>query len=410
MKQRVTETKLDSLIPDDLNANKGTKEGQKVIEKSLRELGAGRSILLDRNNRIIAGNKTVENASLVGLDNVIIVETTGDKIVAVKRMDIDLDSKIGRELAIVDNASSELNLKWDEVNLKMLKEAWDIMPQEWGVEGISFEEFNQLEDDDYEIPDKIKTDIVYGDFFRIGDHRLLCGDSTLLETYKKLFMGEFADLVVTDPPYNVDYTGGTQESLKIMNDNMSDEKFYQFLFEFYKALAAHTKKGAAWYVWHADTQGDTFRKAMKNAGVMVKQCLVWVKSSMVMGRQDYQWKHEPCLYGWTEGASHNWYSDRKQTTVLEFDKPSRNADHPTMKPVPLISYQIQNSSKASDIVADAFAGSGTTMVAAHQLNRRAFTVELDPKYCQVIIDRMKNLDPGVKVEKISGFMTGKVYA
>ena len=207
------------------------------------------------------------------------------------------------------------------------------------------------------------------------------------------------DLIVTDPPYNVDYNGGTKEAMKIRNDKMKDMEFYQFLFDFYSALAGFCKAGCSWYVWHGDSEGANFRSAMKNAGILVKQCLIWVKNSLVMGRQDYQWKHEPCIYGWKEGT-HHWYSDRKQTTVLLFDRQQRNDKHPTMKPVPLIGYQISNSSKNGDLVGDAFLGSGTTLIACHQLKRRCFGIELDPKYCQVIIDRIKNLDPEIIIEKI----------
>lgn len=289
---------------------------------------------------------------------------------------------------------------------------WETV-SEWGKEELKswgeqppFEDATELEavEDDYEIPDEIQTDIVLGDLFEIGQHRLLCGDSTQTDTFAKLFETQLADLVVTDPPYNVAYEGKTKDALTIQNDSMGDGEFYQFLYDFYTALGAYTKKGGAWYVWHADSEGANFRLAMKNAGIMVKQCLIWVKNSMVMGRQDYQWKHEPCLYGWKEGASHGWYSDRKQTTVLEFDRPTRNAEHPTMKPVPLIAYQITNSSKQGDIVADGFGGSGTTMVACHQLQRKAYLVEFDPKYCQVIIDRMLKLDPTLEVKR-----NGKPY-
>jgi site-specific DNA-methyltransferase (adenine-specific) len=209
------------------------------------------------------------------------------------------------------------------------------------------------------------------------------------------------DLVVTDPPYNVDYTGKTKDALKIENDKKSNDDFYKFLFDFYIQIAAETKKGGSFYIWHADSEGANFRYAMANAGIMVKQCLIWVKNSMVMGRQDYHWKHEPCLYGWKEGAAHNWYTNRKQTTVLEFDRPSRNAEHPKMKPVELISYQINNSSKKGDLVGDGFLGSGTTMVASHQLKRKCYGMELDPKYCQVIIDRMIALDSSLTI-KVNG--------
>lgn len=203
---------------------------------------------------------------------------------------------------------------------------------------------------------------------------------------------------------NVSYTGKTKDALKIANDKQNDGDFYQFLYDFYTSCGSFTKAGGAWYVWHSESEGANFRKAMSDAGIMVKQCLIWVKSSMVMGRQDYQWKHEPCLYGWKDGAAHGWYSDRKQTTVLEFDRPNRNAEHPTMKPIPLIAYQIGNSSKQGDIVVDGFFGSGTTMVASHQLKRKCYGMELDPKYCQVIVDRMMKLDPTLEVK-----LNGKPY-
>jgi len=180
---------------------------------------------------------------------------------------------------------------------------------------------------------------------------------------------------------------------------MGGGDFYDFLSKFFSLIFDFTKKGGAWYVWHADIEGLNFRLAMNKSGVMVRQCLVWVKNSLVLGMRDYHWRHEPCLYGWKPGDSHNWYSDRKQTTVLEFDRPARNSGHPTMKPVKLISYQIKNSSIPGDIVADLFGGSGTTMVACHETNRIAYLMELDPKYCQVIIDRMINLDQDIKITK-----------
>jgi DNA modification methylase len=292
--------------------------------------------------------------------------------------------------------------EWDE-----LKKGWDVEKlTDWGLEIPDFKvEEAEAVEDDFDVPDGgIETDIVLGDLFEIGEHRLLCGDSTQTDTFKALFGEQLADLVVTDPPYNVSYEGKTKEKLTIQNDSMKDGDFYQFLYDFYTALGTYTKAGGAWYVWHADSEGANFRKAMSDSGIMVKQCLIWVKNSMVMGRQDYQWKHEPCLYGWKEGAAHGWYSDRKQTTVLNFDRPSRNAEHPTMKPIPLFSYQIGNSSKQGDIVADGFGGSGTTMVACHQMNRKAYLVEFDPKYCQVIIDRMKKLDPSIEIKR-----NGKPY-
>ena len=211
--------------------------------------------------------------------------------------------------------------------------------------------------------------------------------------------GALADMVLTDPPYNVSYSGKTKDKLTIKNDKMSDNNFYNFLFDFFTCFFEVTKEGGAFYVWHADSEGLNFRRAMIESGVLLKQCLIWVKNNMVFGRQDYHWKHEPCLYGWKPGAAHNWYADRKQTTLLNFDRPLKNIEHPTMKPIPLISYQINNSSKKNDIVADGFLGSGSTMVASHKLKRKCYGLELDPKYCKVIIDRMLSLDPKLKILK-----------
>ena len=286
---------------------------------------------------------------------------------------------------------------WDE-----LANSWDVEQlTEWGLDIPDFAIKNaDASEDDFDVPvGGSETDIVLGDIFEIGQHKLLCGSSTETDNWGKIFGSEYADMVVTDPPYNVAYTGKTKDALTIQNDSMKDGDFYQFLYDFYTALGSYTKAGGSWYVWHADSEGANFRRAMADSGIMVKQCLIWVKQSMVMGRQDYQWRHEPCLYGWKEGASHSWYSDRKQTTILEFNRPSRNAEHPTMKPVELIAYQITNSSKTGDLVADGFLGSGTTMVAAHQLGRKCYGTELDPKYCQVIIDRMKKLDPTLVIKK-----------
>ena len=308
---------------------------------------------------------------------------------------VDWDEQKQKEFIVKDNVGFG-EWDWDD-----LANNWNVEElTEWGLDIPNFE-LGKIEagDDGFDMPEEVKTDIVLGDFFLIGPHKLLCGSSTEIDNWAKVMEDKLADLVVTDPPYNVAYVGKTKDALTIENDKMNDEQFYKFLLDFYSALAAYTRGGGGWYVWHADSEGANFRRAMNEAGIMVKQCLIWVKNSMVMGRQDYQWKHEPCLYGWKEGAAHSWYSDRKQTTILEFNRPSRNAEHPTMKPIELISYQINNSSKQGDIVADAFLGSGTTMVASHQTNRICYGMELDPKYCQVIVDRMKKLDPSLVIKK-----------
>lgn len=343
-----------------------------------------RPIVVNDDMVVLGGNMRLKACKEAGLKEIPIIKAT------------DLTEDQQREFIIKDNVGFG---EWD---WELIANEWDVEQiQEWGLDIPDFATKElDAEEDEFDVPEGgIETDIVLGDLFEIGQHRLLCGDSTQTDTFEKLFEGQFADLVVTDPPYNVAYEGKTKNKLTIQNDSMGDGDFYQFLYDFYTALGSYTKPGGAWYVWHADSEGANFRKAMSDSGIMVKQCLIWVKNSMVMGRQDYQWKHEPCLYGWKEGAAHGWYSDRKQTTVLNFDRPQRNAEHPTMKPIPLFAYQIGNSSKQGDIVADGFGGSGTTMVACHQMNRKGYLVEFDPKYCQVIVNRMLALDPTIEIKK-----------
>jgi site-specific DNA-methyltransferase (adenine-specific) len=329
------------------------------------------------------------------------------------------------------------NVAFGEHDWDMLANEWDIDELvEWGLEiPESFKGDEEIEasEDEYEIPDIINSDFIEGDLIEIGQHKLFCGSSTEIDNWSKLMGEEMADLVITDPPYNVDYEGGT--GLKIMNDKMDNGSFYQFLYDFYTALGSYTKQGGAWYVWHADSEGVNFRTAFENSGLMLKQCLIWVKNSLVMGRQDYQWKHEPCLYGWKPGAAHYFteerthttviedkidikkltkdqmkkmlteiLSDKRKTTVINCDKPSRNDVHPTMKPILLLAPLIKNSSKESELVCDGFLGSGSTMVASHQLKRKCYGMELDPKYCQVIVDRMLELDPLLEVK-----VNGKLY-
>ena len=344
-----------------------------------------RPIVVDENNIVLGGNMRLKACKEAGLKEVYIVKAE------------NLTEQQKDEFIVKDNVGFG---EWD---WDMLANEWDTEKlDEWGLDlpvDLSVQEVLEAEEDDYEVPNDINTDIVLGDLFEIGEHRLLCGDSTQTDTYEKLMQGELADMIVTDPPYNVAYEGKTKDALTIENDSMGNDDFYKFLYDFYTALTTSSKKGAAIYVWHASSEIINFAKAMVDAGWLLKQQLIWVKNSMVMGRQDYQWKHEPCLYGWLKGDSHKWYSDRKQTTIIEFDRPNRNAEHPTMKPIGLFAYQIENSSKQGDIVIDAFGGSGTTMVACEQLNRKARVIEFDPRYCQVILERMIKLDPTLKVKK-----------
>jgi len=344
-----------------------------------------RPIVVNSDMIVLGGNMRLKACKEAGLKKVHIIKAE------------DLTEEQQREFIIKDNVSGG---EWD---WSMLANEWDVEQLDaWGLDVPDFtaEELEAEEDDfDATPPETPKT--VLGDLYEIGEHRLLCGDSTQTDTFEKLMQGELADMVVTDPPYNVAYEGGTKEKLKIINDDMSNDDFYKFLYDFYTALSTVVKKGGVIYVWHASSEVINFGKAMVDAGWLLKQQLIWVKNTMVMGRQDYQWKHEPCLYGWLAGDSHKWYSDRKQTTVINFDKPQRNGEHPTMKPIGLFGYQIENSSKIGDIVIDAFGGSGTTMVACEQLKRKARLIEFDPKYCDVIVKRMITLDPKLTI-KLNG--------
>lgn len=296
-----------------------------------------------------------------------------------------------KEVVIKDNGSFG---EWD---FDSLANEWGDLPlTDWGVPAWETDKSDALTsedavDDDFNENEVQESVCKMGDIWLLGEHRLMCGDSTNPEDISKLMDGELADLWLTDPPYNVAYEGKTKDKLTIENDNKGDEEFREFLIASYAAANANMRAGAAFYIWHADSEGYNFRAACREVGWKVRECLIWQKNTMVMGRQDYQWKHEPCLYGWKEGASHNWYSDRKQTTLLVFDRPTRNSEHPTMKPIPLIAYQMCNSTKPGDLVLDSFGGSGTTMIAAEQMGRRARLMELDPHYCDVIIARWEKL-------------------
>lgn len=384
---------ISDLRSDHKNARKRTDRSATLIEESLKRYGAARSVVIDEDNRILAGNGTVDAAKRAGISKVRVIETEGDEIIAVKRTGLTEDQKIG--LALADNRTSDLS-EWDKEMLHQLSEEHDITP--WfeaedlaeimgDVEVIPAEGLTDA-DDVPEVPEEPVTKP--GDLWVLGDHRLLCGDSTDTIALERLTENKPADLWLTDPPYNVAYEGKTADALTIKNDSMSNADFRQFLHDVYVAANCFLKPGASFYIWHADSEGYNFRGAAHDVSWKVRQCLVWVKSCMVMGRQDYQWKHEPCLYGWTEGAAHTWNSDRKQTTVLEFDKPSRNKEHPTMKPVDLFQYQMANSTKPGNIVLDSFGGSGTTMIAAERINRKARLMELDPRYCDVIVKRWED--------------------
>jgi DNA modification methylase len=226
-----------------------------------------------------------------------------------------------------------------------------------------------------------------GDIWLLGKHRLICGDSTKTETFEKLMDGKKANLCVTDPPYNVNYTSGSKNERLIKGDHMEDKNFYEFLLAAFRNIYNFLDDGAAAYIFHADTEGLNFRKAFKAAGFHLANVCIWAKQSLVLGRSDYQWQHEPVIYGWKPTGRHRWYADRKQTTIWNFDRPTKSELHPTMKPVPLVAYPIQNSSMTNCIVLEPFAGSGPTLIACEQTGRACFAIELDEKYCDVVVKR-----------------------
>ena len=394
--------KINELKNDHKNARKRTDRSSALIKESLQKYGAGRSIVIDEENRILAGNGTIAGARAAGIKNVRVIETEGDEIIAVKRKGLSEDQKVG--LALADNRTSDLS-EWDKEMLHQLSEDHDVEP--WFTKEDLAEILGEpdiiptegLTDPD-EVPETPEEPTTkFGEVWKLGNHKLLCGDATDLNQLQPLMENELADLWLTDPPYNVNYEGKTADKLKIQNDQFANEEFREFLAAAYTTAYNYLNNGASFYIWHADSEGYNFRAAAKDANLQIKQCLIWVKSSMVMGRQDYHWQHEPCLYGWKKGASHFWNADRKQTTVLKFDRPNRNKEHPTMKPVDLFQYQMSNSSKPKHIILDTFGGSGTTLIAAERIKRQARLVELDPKYCDVIIKRWENFT-GNKAERV----------
>lgn len=319
-----------------------------------------------------------------------------------------------KEYAIKDNVQAG-NWDWDE----LANGDWEVDDlQDWGVD-CSFltdtepveemSERKETEDDEYDEDEhEIEAKCKLGDIWQLGRHRLMCGDSTDASQVSKLLGGTNIQLYLTDPPYNVAYgydgaatEGHRKDGLVVLNDKMDNDKFEEFLTNAFNAANANMEKGASFYIFHSDGYSYWFRKALINTvDLELRENLIWVKNSMVLGRQDYQWRHEPCLYGWKKGASHNWFSDRKQTTVMEFDRPTKSVEHPTMKPIPLFAYLIQNSSQEGWNVYDSFGGSGTTIMACEQLNRNGFSMELDPHYCDVIINRWETYT-GKKAEKIT---------
>jgi len=372
------------LKPYDKNAKKHSKEQIGAVAESIKQFGFVQPVVIDKDKTIVIGHCRVlaaKRLKMAEVPCVLVDELTQEQVNA---------------LRLADNKTNESAWDIGLLNESML-DVGDIDMTAFGFDlGIEQDAI----DDDYDpvIPETPRSSV--GQVYRLGRHRLLCGDSTNPEHVALLMDGALADMLLTDPPYNVDYKGGGKEALKIENDAQSDDAFLEFLVKAFTNAQENMKPGAVFYIWHADSNGYIFRAAAQEAGLVVRQCLIWVKNALVIGRQDYQWKHEPCLYGWKEGAGHLWASDRKQTTVLEFDRPTRSKEHPTMKPIPLFDYQMKNNTKGGDVVLDLFGGSGTSVIAAEQNGRTCYMMEFDPRYVDVIIDRWEKLT-GEKAELIN---------
>lgn len=379
---------INAIIPYEKNPRKNSVAVDKVAA-SIKEFGFQQPIVVDAEGVIIVGHTRHKAALKLGLTEVPVVYA------------VNLTDEQVKAYRLADNKTAEF-AEWDADLLA--GELLELTTLDFDMVQFGFEAPAEAEEDSFDL-EKELGDITepvtkLGDIWQLGKHRLMCGDSTDKETVEKLMGGVKADLFLTDPPYNVDYVGKTKDALKIQNDKMGNDRFSAFLVDAFAAADHVMKPGAVFYIWHADSEGYNFRGACQDVGWQVRQCLIWNKNTMVMGRQDYHWKHEPCLYGWKSGAGHLWATDRKQTTIINFDKPSRNEMHPTMKPVGLFDYQIKNNTKGEDIVLDTFAGSGTTIVACEQNGRTAYCMELDPKYTDVCIKRWEDLT-GLKAELIS---------
>ena len=402
-KSKESDIKLSDLIPDDKNFNKGSEYGNGLIEKSFSKFGAGRSILIDKNNRIIAGNKSVENAMSIGLDDVQIVESDGKRIIAVKRMDIDLDTPQGREMALADNASAKANIVFDAELIEA--ELGEATAVEWGIEVADKLE---AEEDDFEVPDGgIETDIVLGDLFEIGEHRLLCGDSTCSDTVAKLMNGEKADMVFTDPPYGMnldaDYSGMKSD---IFKGGIGGKKYDNiigdhddFTEELINTIFACFNDCKEIFIWGADYFAELLPN--KNDGSWI----VWDKRAN--GNDDIEAdKSSDKMYGstfelcWSKNKHKRDIARVKWAGIFGMSsQDTKGRVHPTQKPIELANWFFNKWGNVNDLVADLYLGGGTTMVASHQLKRKCYGMELDPKYCQVIVDRMIKLDPSLEIKK-----------
>ena len=372
---------IDKLIPYINNTKIHSDEQIKKLRASLREFGFVNPVLIDKDFNILAGHGRVIAAKQEGLKEVpcVLVDYLTE---AQKKAYIIADNRIAEDAT------------WDEELLKVELEALDAEAFDLSLTGFDEDELNDLfkeekvvEDDDYDLTAALEkaSFVEKGDRWIVGRHVLFCGDATNPNDVDKLMDGKRANLVLTDPPYGVSFKSSS--GLTIQNDSMKNEEFYNFLLSAFKNMVDHCEPGAAAYCFHADTEGLNFRTAFNDAGFHLAGCCIWVKDSLVLGRSDYQWQHEPVLYGFLKNGKHSWYSDRKQTTIWNFKKPKRNENHPTSKPLDLLSYPLQNSSQENAVVIDTFGGSGSTLMACELTNRICYTMELDEKYASVILRR-----------------------
>jgi len=363
------------------------------VAESIKLFGFKIPIIIDSEGVIVCGHTRIKAARKIGLKSIPCIIAD------------DLTSDQLKAFRLADNKTAEL-ADWDiEKLLAELKDI-DVNMEPFGfseeeIQGLADKVFDIKDDDAPEVDMEAEPITKPGDLYIIGDHRLLCGDSTDITSLELLVEGKSVDLLITDPPYNVNYEGGTDDKLKIMNDHFSTSTdFRAFLNAAFNAANSVMKPGAAFYIWHSDSERMNFQGACEDIGWKIRENLIWVKNSFVMGRQDYQWKHEPCLYGWKEGAAHYFIDMRNLSTLLEFNRPQRNEIHPTMKPIELFAEEIRNSSRPGEIVLDLFGGSGTTIIASEQLGRKARVCELDPRYCDAIVKRWEEFT-GQKAERIT---------
>lgn len=392
---------IEKLVPYVNNARTHSPEQVNKLRSSLREFGFINPVIIDRDYGVIAGHGRILAAKEENIKEVPCV--FADHLTEAQK----------KAYIIADNRMA-MDAGWDEELLRVEIEALQAEAFDLSLTGFDEKELSDLfkddtdvEDDDFDVDSELKEPAVtqMGDVWTLGRHRLVCGDSTKEETYDVLMQGQKTNLVITDPPYNVNYEGTAG---KIKNDNMADDKFYQFLLDAFLNMEKVMANDASIYVFHADTEGLNFRKAFSDAGFYLSGCCIWMKPSLVLGRSPYQWQHEPCLYGWKKKGKHQWYSDRKQTTIWSFEKTKKNTDHPTMKPIPLLAYPIKNSSMSNTLVLDPFGGSGSTLIACEQTDRSCYTIELDEKFCDVIVKRY--IEQVGSSDEVSVLRDGKMYS